>query len=90
MPEYLGLLLIFLNLLFTAKATIHNAFQNKIPIQCNFELTRAVTDIDLELDRKVCLFNAPKSSIDNLECGQDSLRVAMCRETFLLFEKVNK
>ena len=47
-----------------------------------------MTDKNKDLAGEICLFNAPKSSSDNLECGEDSLRVVMCRRPFLLFEKV--
>ena len=90
MPECPGLLLIVCTLLFTAKATTHqenNALLNAA-IPCNSELTGLVTDKNTDLAGKICLFNAPKSSIENLECGEDSLRVLMCRRPFLLFEKV--
>ena len=85
MPEYI------LCTLFTAKATIHqenNALLNTA-ISCNSELTGLVTDKNKDLRSKICLFNAPKSLSDNLECGEDSLRVLMCRRPFLLFEKVS-
>ena len=77
-------------LLFTAKATNHketNALLNTA-IPCNSELTGLVTGENKDLAGKICLFNAPKSSSDNLECGEDSLRVLMCRRPFQLFEKV--
>ena len=77
-------------LFFTAKATRHKE-NNDLPntaISCNSELAGLVTDKNKDLAGKICLFNSPKESTDNLECGEDSLRVVMCRRPFLLFEKV--
>ena len=59
-------------------------------IKCDSGLTRIMTDKEMELDRKICLFNVPKPSTNNLDCDGDSLRVLMCRKPFNLFEKVNK
>ena len=80
-----------MKLLFTAKATPHqenNALLNTA-IPCNSELTGLVTDKNTDLAGKICLFNAPKASTDNFECGEDSMRIVMCRKPFLLFEKVH-
>ena len=92
MPEYPGLLLISWTLLFTAKATVHqeNNVLLNTAIPCDSELTSLVTDKNKDLTGKICLFKTPKSLSDNLECGEDSLRVLMCRRPFLLFEKVNQ
>ena len=59
-------------------------------IKCDSELTKNMTDKEMELDMKICLFNTPKPVTNNLDCGGDSLRVLMCRKPFNLFEKVNK
>ena len=59
-------------------------------IKCDSNLTKIMTDKEMELDMKICLFNAPKPSTNNLDCDGDSLRVLMCRKPFNLFEKVNK
>ena len=58
-------------------------------IQCDSNLTKIMTDKEMELDMKICLFNTPKPVTNNLDCGGDSLRVLMCRKPFNLFEKVN-
>ena len=59
-------------------------------IKCDSKLTKIMTDKEIELDKKICLFNIPKPVTNNLDCGEDSLRVLMCRKPFNLFEKVNK
>ena len=57
-------------------------------IKCDSDLTRIMTDKEMELDMKICLFNTPKPVTNNLDCDGDSLRVLMCRKPFNLFEKV--
>ena len=59
-------------------------------IQCDSNLTKIITDKEMELDMKICLFNTPKPVTNNLDCGGDSLRVLTCRKPFSLFEEVNK
>ena len=59
-------------------------------IQCDSDLTKIMTNIEMELDMEICIFSTPWPVTNNLDCGRDSLRVFMCRKPFKLYEKVIK
>ena len=58
---------------------------------CDSTLTRILTGkkSDFEYDQKICLFESLAKIADGLDCGEDGLHVLMCRDPFVLLEKVS-